>query len=81
MGVSILGWTPVREFPSDQPSEESYIRNDEIQRISIVEDSDSATSVLVHAFGSTYLAVVVGTWQEAHRQLQGLAENINGAQA
>jgi hypothetical protein len=81
MGKSIRGWTLVREFPTEKVSQESYIRNDSIQRVSIMENSDKTISVLVHALGSTYLATVSETLQEAHRQLEHLAQGINEAHA
>lgn len=81
MGKAIRGWTLARELPSEQASEESYIRNDAIQRVSIIENSDKTISVLVHALGRTYLATVVDSLQEAHRQLEHLVQEINETHA
>jgi len=81
-GVSILsksirGWVNVREYPSDGKPEESYIRNKDVQRVSMVENEDTTISVLVHALGGTYLATVSETLPEATRQMENLVQEIS----
>lgn len=78
MGKSVRGWINVREYPSSGKSEESYIRYKDVQRVSIVENEDQTISILVHALGGTYLAVVAETLPEANRQIESLVQEING---
>lgn len=76
MSKKIPRWTNVREFSPDQKSEESYIRNDSIQRLSIVENGDQTVSVLAHALGGVYLITTVDNYQEAKKQLESVVQEI-----
>lgn len=78
MGKAIRGWVKVREYPSDRKSEESYIRHQCVERVSMVENEDETISVLVHALGSTFLVSVLETLPDAKRQLESLVEEITG---
>ncbi len=80
MSKSIHGWTIVRELPGEQNSEESYIRNETIRRVSIVENDDRTISVLVHVLDATYLAAVSDNLHEAQRQLESIVQSINEKQ-
>jgi hypothetical protein len=77
MSKRISKWTNVREFPSDQKSEDSYIRNDSIQRVSIIENDDQTVSVLVHTLDQTYLFTTVETYQEAKNHLESIVQEMS----
>lgn len=78
MSKRISKWTNVREFPSGQKSEESYIRNDSIQRVSIIENDDQTVSVLVHTSEQIYLFTTVESYHEAKNQLEKIVQEMAG---
>jgi hypothetical protein len=76
LSKAIRGWVNVREYPSERKSEESYIRNKDVQRVFMVENEDKTFSVLVHALGDTYLATTSEGHVEAIRQLESIVHEI-----
>ena len=78
MVKQINGWVSVSDHPADQASEASYFRHKDIQRVSMVEDTeDHCFSVLVPALGAIYSAGRHERLSEATRHLESLTQEIS----
>lgn len=76
MSVTEKQWLDVRESLDAAQPELSYIRLQDIERISIVEESASAIRIYVNALGNRFLFAVVETIQEAESTCKGLIRDI-----
>lgn len=77
MALSITGWTAVREDIPQKNSEESYIRNSDIQRISIKENlKDGNFPVYIFANGNRFLYTNCETDHEARHIQQELVKSL-----
>lgn len=81
--MSILSkrWVELRELPDAENSEVSYIRLQDIERVSFVEASPHEIRIFASALGEKYLYNVVETLQEATMASNGLIEDIERSKA
>ncbi|WP_346352103.1 hypothetical protein N2M06_07510 [Oceanimonas sp. AH20CE76] len=77
MCQSIAGWINVRELSDRERSETSYIRHKDIDRVSMLENSDGTFSVLVHSQGNSYLVNVLESFRDAVHQLESTVSQVS----
>jgi hypothetical protein len=74
-------WIELRELPDSENSEVSYIRLQDIERVSFAESSSHEIRIFVSALGAKYLYAVVETLQEAQSASKGLIEDIENSKS
>ena len=71
----------LRELPDAESSEMSYIRLQDIERVSFVEISPHEIRIFVSALGEKYFYTTVETQREAESTSKGLIEDIERSKA
>ena len=73
-------WVDLRELPDIERSEASYIRLQDIERISFIENESEGThTIFVSAWGEKYLYSVVDTFEDAELAVKGLIQDIENS--
>ena len=78
MSIICKNWIKLRELPDVENSEISYIRLQNISRVSIIENKNKTHSVFVFTVDDKYLYSIVDTLQEAELTARGLIHDIEG---
>lgn len=76
MALSIKNWIELREPPSYENSEISFVRYKHVERVSMVEGGESEFHVLVHALSQTFLYSTYETMHEAEANLVALVGSL-----
>lgn len=76
MAVSIKNWLELREPPSSENSEMSFVRYKHVERVSMLEGGESVFHVLVHALNQTFLYSTHETMREAEASLVALVGSL-----
>ncbi|MGR8978819.1 MAG: hypothetical protein ACU84H_01830 [Gammaproteobacteria bacterium] len=81
MSIINKRWVELRELPDAEKAEMSYIRLQNIERISFVEASKHEFRIFVSAFGEKYLYNIVETLEEAKSVSKMLIDEIEKSKA
>jgi len=74
-----MQWIELRALPGVDVSEISYIRYNDIERISLVEHSQNEIVIYISALGGKYLYTTVETLKEAQEIAKGIMQDLDSS--
>jgi len=81
MSIIFKKWIELREFSDSENSEISYVRLQDIERISFTDNSPHDIRIFISALGEKYLYDAVETLQEAQMAAKEIIQDIENSRS